>query len=101
MRYPYFTKRLAADQSVTTNRSKQPWQHLIRTGTVMAVEQNNFRHLVAIDLVFPAQTQHVFCMLTFTHITNTGLAGKKRMKSFTLEVIEQGNGGNIGIAFAA
>ena len=67
----------------------------------MAIEQNNFRHLVAIDLVFPAQTQHVFCMFTFTHITNTGLAGKERMKSFTLEVIEQGNGGNIGIAFAA
>ena len=66
----------------------------------MAVQQDNFWHLFAGNLSFPAQTKHVFRVLSFTFIPAAGLAGKERTKPFTLKVIQQSNSGNVGVAFA-
>jgi hypothetical protein len=44
----------------------------------MAVQQNNFWHLFAGNLSFPAQAKHVFRMLSFALIPDAGLAGKER-----------------------
>ena len=66
----------------------------------MAVQQDNFWHLFAGNLSFPAQTKHVFRVLSFTFIPDAGLAGKERTKPFTLKVIQQSNSGNVGVAFA-
>ena len=48
-----------------------------------------------------AQAQHVFCMLPAALVTDACLAGKERLKTFTLQALQQGDGGNIGIAFTA
>ncbi|KAF0859924.1 hypothetical protein Y888_08910 [Mixta calida B021323] len=64
----------------------------------MAVQQNDFRHLLAGDLPLSTQAQHVFSVLYLTLVAHTGLAGKERLKAFTLQVVEQGNGWDVGIA---
>ncbi len=63
----------------------------------MAVKQNNFWHLLTGDLAFAAQAQHVFGVFTLALISDAGLAGKERLESFTLQVIEQGNGRDVGV----
>ena len=67
----------------------------------MAVEQNDFRHLLTGDLPFTAQAQHVFRVLSLALVTHSGLAGKERLKAFTLEAIKQGNGRDVGVAIRA
>jgi hypothetical protein len=94
-------KGLTANQPVLAHRAEQSRQHLIAAGAVMAVEQNDFRHLFTGNLAFTAQAQHVFCVFTFALVAHTGLAGEERLKAFPLQVIQQGDGGNAGIAFTA
>ena len=52
----------------------------------MAVEKNDFRHLMAGQLTSTTQTQtqHMFGMLPLTMVTNYRLAGKERLKPFAL-----------------
>lgn len=57
MQYSHFTKRLAADESVLAHCPEQARQHLVRTGAVMGVEQNDFRDLFAGNLPLMAQEQ--------------------------------------------
>lgn len=40
----------------------------------------------------------MFGVLPATVIPDTGLTGKERVKAFLLQVLKQGNGGNIGIS---
>ena len=63
----------------------------------MAVKQNNFRHLLAGDLAFAAQAQHVFGVFTLALVPYTSLAGKERLEAFALQVIEQGYGRDVGV----
>ena len=67
----------------------------------MRVEQNNFRDLFAGNLPLPTQAQHVLCMLATPRVTNTGLAGKERLKALTLQIFKNGNGWYPGIPSAA
>ncbi|MNH78295.1 hypothetical protein D3C73_305990 [compost metagenome] len=66
----------------------------------MAVKQNDFRYLLASDLAFAAQAQHVFGVFTLALIPHTGLTGKERLEAFTLQVIEQGDGRDVGVPVA-
>ncbi len=50
----------------------------------MTVEQDDFRHLMAGDLPFPTQAQHVFGVLAAAVVAHAGLAGKERLEAFTL-----------------
>jgi hypothetical protein len=43
----------------------------------------------------------VFGVFTFALVAHTGLAGEERLKAFPLQVIQQGDGGNAGIALTA
>ena len=67
----------------------------------MAVEQDDFRHLMAGDLPFTAQAQHMFCMLAFALIPYPRLAGKERAEAFPLQVIQQGDGRDIRVTLTA
>lgn len=67
----------------------------------MAVKQNDFRHLLASNLVFATQAQHVFGVFTLAMVPYTSLAGKERLEAFTLQVIKQGNGRNVCVPIAA
>jgi len=66
----------------------------------MAVKQNNFRHLLASDLAFAAQAQHVFGVFTLALIPHTSLSGNERLEAFTLQVIEKGYGRDVGVSVA-
>lgn len=63
----------------------------------MTVEQNDFRHLMPGRLTGTTQAKHVFGVLPFALVTNLRLAGKKRLKAFTLQVFEDGDSGNVGV----
>ncbi|CCJ96946.1 hypothetical protein BN130_2413 [Cronobacter malonaticus 507] len=39
-------------------------------------------------MAFPTQTKHVFSVLTFTGIANTGLTGEERLKTFPLQAFK-------------
>ena len=67
----------------------------------MAVQQNDFRHLFTGNLPFAAQTEHMFGVFPLVGVTHTGLAGKERLKTFALQVIQQDDGRDAGIALAA
>ncbi|MNE87278.1 hypothetical protein D3C80_1844630 [compost metagenome] len=67
----------------------------------MRVEQNDFRDLLAGNLPFPTQAQHVLCMLTATRVSHSSLAGKEGLKAFALQVFKNGNCWYPGIPCAA
>lgn len=67
----------------------------------MAVEKNDFRNFLARNFTFAAQSQHVFGVFALTDIARTGLAGKERLEPFFAQIIQQRDGRNVGVAFAA
>lgn len=67
----------------------------------MGVEQDNFRHLLTGNLPLPTQAQHMLSMFTTTGVPHTGLTGKEWLETLPLQAVQQGDGGNIGVAFTA
>lgn len=67
----------------------------------MRIEQDNFRHLLTGYLPGATQAQHMFRMLTATLVPDASLAGKERLESFTLQILQQSNGGDITVAVRA
>lgn len=67
----------------------------------MAVEQNDFWHLLTGDLPLTAQAQHVFGVLTLALVAHSGLAGKEWLKAFLLQAIKQCDGRDVGVAVRA
>ncbi|GDL91647.1 hypothetical protein BvCmsKSP008_00038 [Escherichia coli] len=67
----------------------------------MRVEQNNFRDMFSVYLSGPPQTQHVFCVSPAARVAHTGLAGEEWLKAFPLQIFQDGDGGNVRIAFTA
>lgn len=67
----------------------------------MAVEQNDFRYLLTGYLPFTAQAQHVLRVLSLALVAHSSLAGKEWLKAFTLQVIKQGNGRDVGVSLTA
>ncbi|CQR24471.1 Uncharacterised protein [Yersinia enterocolitica] len=63
----------------------------------MAVGQNDFRYLMSGQLTGTTQAQHVFGVLPLTQVTNLRLTGKERLKTFTLQAFEDGDGRDVGI----
>ena len=63
----------------------------------MRIEQDNFRHLLTGYLPGATQAQHMFRMLTAALVPDAGLAGKERLESFTLQVLQQGNGRYVAV----
>ncbi|MNE47612.1 hypothetical protein D3C80_1420240 [compost metagenome] len=64
----------------------------------MAVQQNNFRNLFASNLALTTQAEHMFGMFTFALIAHAGLTGKERLKTLTLQIFQQRDGGDVCIA---
>ncbi len=67
----------------------------------MAVEQDDLRYLFVGYLPCASQAHHVSGMFTTALVSDTGLAGKERLKTFALQVIQQSDGRDAGIALAA
>lgn len=63
----------------------------------MAVEQNDFRHLMPGQLPGTTQAQHVFGVLPLAQVMHLCLTGKERLKPLTLQAFEDGDGRDIGI----
>lgn len=97
MRNANFTERLPTYHAIRTDETEKPWDHLVATAPVMAVEQNNFRHFLPANLPFTAQTKHVFGVFAFSLIACAGLAGKKRLKTFRAQIVQQGDGRNVRV----
>ncbi|EIN60287.1 hypothetical protein ECEC1846_2828 [Escherichia coli EC1846] len=97
----HFPQRLATDAPVLADEPEVTRQHLVAGGTVMRVEQNNFRDMFSVYLSGPPQTQHVFCVSPAARVAHTGLAGEERLKAFPLQIFQDGNGGNVRIPFTA
>lgn len=73
----------------------------IAGGTVMRVEQNNFRDMFSVYLSGPPQTQHVFCVSPAARVAHTGLAGEEWLKAFPLQAFQYGDGGDVRIVLAS
>ena len=67
----------------------------------MAVEDDDFRDVLTVYLPGATQAEQMFCVLPATRVTHTALAGKKGMKPFTLEVLQQGDGRDVSVAVRA
>ncbi len=63
----------------------------------MAVKQNDFRYLMPGKLTGTTQTQHMFGVFPLALVTDLCLAGKERLKAFTLQAFEDGDGRDVGI----
>lgn len=64
----------------------------------MAVEQDDFRYLMPGKLPGSTQTKHVFGVFPLALITDLCLASKERLKAFTLQAFENGDGRDVGIS---
>ena len=53
----------------------------------MAVEKNDFRHLMPGQLTGTTQAKHVFGVLPLALVANLCLAGKERLESLTLQAL--------------
>ncbi|EGB79977.1 hypothetical protein HMPREF9533_05245 [Escherichia coli MS 60-1] len=96
-----FPQRLTADAAVLADESEVTRQHLVAGGTVMGVEQNNFRDMLSVYLPVTAQAQHVFCVSPAARVTYAGLAGEEWLKAFLLQIFQDGDSGNVRIVFTA
>lgn len=76
-------------QAITADTTEQVRQHLVAAGAVMRVELNNFRNLLTSDLPGTAQAQHMFRVLPAALVTDACLAGKERLKTFTLVSVQR------------
>ncbi|EZK23611.1 hypothetical protein AB25_5295, partial [Escherichia coli 2-005-03_S1_C2] len=101
VRNTHFPQRLTTDASVLTDEPEVTRQHLVAGGTVMGVEQNDFRDMFSVYLSGPPQTQHVFCVSPAARVAHTGLAGEEWLKAFPLQAFQYGDGGNVRISFTA
>ncbi|EZK29098.1 hypothetical protein AA97_5426, partial [Escherichia coli 2-005-03_S1_C1] len=81
VRNTHFPQRLTTDASVLTDEPEVTRQHLVAGGTVMGVEQNDFRDMFSVYLSGPPQTQHVFCVSPAARVAHTGLAGEEWLKA--------------------
>ena len=63
----------------------------------MAVEQDDFRYLMAGQLSGTTQAKHVFGVLPLALVPNLCLAGKERLKAFTLQAFEDCDGRDVGV----
>ncbi|SVP32786.1 Uncharacterised protein [Klebsiella pneumoniae] len=63
----------------------------------MTVEQNDFRYLMPGQLTGTTQAKHVFGVLPLALVADLRLAGKERLKAFTLQAFENGDGRDVGI----
>ncbi|ESD19475.1 hypothetical protein HMPREF1600_04817, partial [Escherichia coli 907715] len=97
----HFPQRLTADAAILADESEVTRQHLVAGGTVMRVEQNNFRDMFSVYLSGPPQTQHVFCVSPAARVAHAGLAGEEWLKTFLLQAFQYGDGGNVRISFTA
>src|SRR5699024_12185360 len=97
----HFPQRLNTDASVLADEPEVTRQHLVAGGTVMRVEQNNFRDMFSVYLSGPPQTQHVFCVSPAARVAHTGLAGEEWLKAFPLQAFQYGDGGDVRIVLAS
>lgn len=67
----------------------------------MAVEEDNFGHLVPVELSGTPQAQHMFCVLTPALVAYAGLTSKEGFKSFALQTVEEGDGRDIRVTVTA
>ena len=67
----------------------------------MTVKQDDFGDLFAGDLPLTPQAQHVLCVVAFIKVAHACLAGKERLEAFPLQVIQQGDGRDVRVTFAA
>ncbi|MNI59335.1 hypothetical protein D3C73_1144930 [compost metagenome] len=67
----------------------------------MAVKQNNFWYLFTGDLSLATQAQHVFGVISLALVSDSSLARKEWLKTFTLQVIKQSNSRNVCVPIAA
>ena len=63
----------------------------------MTVEQNDFRNLMPGQLTGTTQAKHVFGVFPLALVANLCLAGKERLKAFTLQAFEDGDGRDVGV----
>ena len=63
----------------------------------MAVEQDDFRYLMPGKLTGTTQAKHVFGVFPLALVTDLCLAGKERLKAFTLQAFEDGDGRDVGV----
>jgi hypothetical protein len=67
----------------------------------VTVKQNDFGDLFTGNLAFTPEAQHVLCVVAFIQVTHACLAGKERLEAFPLQVIQQGDGRDVRVTFAA
>ena len=64
----------------------------------MRIQDDDFRHLLTVYLTSATQAQHVFGVFPLALVANLCLAGKERLKAFTLQAFEDGDGWDVGIS---
>ncbi|ESE04527.1 hypothetical protein HMPREF1615_03293, partial [Escherichia coli 908632] len=74
---------------------------MVAGGTVMGVQQDDFRDMLSVYLPVTAQTQHVFGIPPAARVTYAALAGEERLKAFLLQAFQYGDGGNVRIVFTS
>src|SRR3546814_11266446 len=97
VRNAHVLEPLSRHKAVGADETEHSGEHLVAAGSVMAVDDDDFRRLRLADAAIPAQAQHMLGVAVAAAVTRTRLHGEEREPSFPPHPLHAVDGGDIAV----